>query len=417
MAQNPNTIFRSNWYGRLPHHITLANVSAEDRAILEQADTRMPKMVLTMDEARDFLIQDSKVRTDAQAQEFRAALNRLFAGPSGASVDCLDPALAKTPSNICYVQLNNQTDADLQEAKDLRKHIGSDTDKPQLSRLNLTPEFEAGDFAQATAAFKQAMSQYFDQLIDSGRRMGGWIISGHSNGRDMLHEYEPHMYRPKVRPRDVMTELRQEKPEYAHLMDTCEKVGLLGCFHGGAKEEWGLIFPNAVIVGTEHFAPPSASQASAELYSMASRAEELYEKNWRTTAEQAVAETRKGGWKTDLGNRGVTMRVPGNVGLDEAERMLDTARGAFELRKETIVALRQDPSAFEQPDKERAYQVCNSYLQAREQLWVLNGRSDHAEAAVIRALDYVKDDLFAIRKHYDTRPAVPAGVNVELAFA
>lgn len=416
MPMNPNTTFKQNWYGRLPHHVDLATVSEADRAILAKADTRSPNQVLTMDEARDYLIKSSKVRTDADAKAFKAAIDRLFSGSADVNLDCMDESLTGMKSEICYVQVNNKTNADLKEHKDLRAHAKNDSDAPTVRAINMTKVFNDGDFEEVTAAFKQEMSAYFDGILANDTRMGGWIISGHSNGRDMLEEYAPHRYRAKVRPREVLTQLRNENPKYKRLMDTCEKVGLLGCFLGGAKEEWAQIFPNAVIVGTKEFAPSSWSGASAELYNMASRTEELFETNWKTTADKALGETKRGMWKTELGKRGVTMRIPGQLGMAEAQKMLQMAQSAFNPRRDTIKGIMAEPENYSQQQKDQCYSICNSYLQAREQIWVLSGQPATSEVDAIKALDFVKDDLFAIRKH-DTRPQLPAGVDVNLAFA
>ncbi len=416
MAINPNTTFKRNWYGRLPHHVTLDKVSAEDRAILSQGDTRGPKGVLTMDEARDFLIHSSKVRTDPAAVEYRAALDRLFSGTKDVNLDCMDESLKAMPSDICYVQVNNAQHKVLQEEKDLRLHVKKDSDKPSFTKIDITDEFNAGTFDEATAAFKKSMEAYFDARLSANGRMGGWMISGHSNGRDMLHEFAPHRYRAKIRPRAVLTQMRKENPQYAKLMDTCEKVGLLGCFQGGALQEWAEIFPNAMIVGTTEYAPSSWSGASGEMYNMASRAEERFETNWHTSIDKALGETKRGKWKTNLGKRGITMRVPGQLGKAEAEKMLAFAKAAFDPKTTTIKGIMSNPDSYSQAQKDRCYSVCNSYLQAREQMWVLDGQPNNSEVDAIEALDHVKDDLFAIRKH-DTRPTLPAGVDLDLAFA
>jgi hypothetical protein len=384
---------------------------AELRQQLAPADKNQDGK-LKMEEARDFLIKNSIVRQDGEADNVKIALEYAFGALPGVPVSPGARSGDRRPAHVCYVQLNNAANSQLQEEKDLRTVVGGDPDAPKLDVLNWTREFNTnGDRDAATSAIKRNLTAYLDRILGAGERLTGFVLSGHSNGTQMLQETSEHYYHGNLAPRELLRELCATA-KYRKAFDEVEKVGLLACFHGGALAEWAEIFPNACIAGTRQFAPNSHSPASGEIFARADAAHDVLEAGGTTTS--AKQKQHEGPYRRFLNEeRGLELRVPEGAAAATraAEAVLAQAKQFFDYQRAQIgTIVSAGGAAVAQGVLDAAYEVANKYYLARNDLFVAsNGRGGDAEAEVIARLDFLRKDLFAIRKHYTDRPSRPSG--------
>lgn len=411
-TENPNLTFARNWTTGGP--IELDGLSGSRAAILGEADRNHDGKV-TMREARDRLIVNSRVLSDPAAQTFETELELFLLERTGRAVDVTGQGGAGR-SRILYIQLNNLKNQKLREEQDLLRIAQRDPDRPVLDTLNLTREFNTnGDVAAATAAFRSALCRYFDGLIAHGQRLSGFVLSGHSNGTAMLQETADHLYYANLEPRAVLLELRAQSPAYRALLDGCEKMAALACFQGSALNEWAEIFPNAALAGTRMFAPLSSSAASAALFDQAATAHQILEDaaGDTATARRAAASVP---YSAALRTSEPSLHVP--IQSDEVRAKARAQVAAAESEYRRIEAeIRQIRSkgatGFSQSLLDRAYAVANTYYLALTDLWIAEGRpggEGGAEARRLAQAQFEVHDLFAIRKHLP-RPDAPSGVD------
>lgn len=404
--ENPNSVFGRLWPFSAP--IRLSDVDAARRDVLAEADANKDGVV-TMREARDRLIVSSKVLGDPKSKTFKAELERFILDKTGKALDVTDQA-GTAVARVYYLQLNNVGNKLLTEEKDLKTILGKDPDKPKLDTVNLTAEFNTfGDADAATAAFVANVTAYFDGLIARGERLTGFIISGHSNGTDMLQETEDHEYFANLDPRAVLSELRASNPKYAALMDGCEKFAALACFHGGALNEWAELFPNATLAGTHAFAPLASSRASAAIYDAAATAHQTLE-DGKGDAKLARANGEKVPYNADLRARGLNVVAPSAAeALAAAEAQFKIAKLGYDaIQIDLAKILASGRGTYNQAFLDRAYAVANTFYLASNDLWIAQGRpgGDAGEqAATLSRLEFERRDLFAIRKNTE-RPQV-----------
>lgn len=406
--ENPNITFARNWTAGSP--IVLDELRDSSAAILGQAD-KDHDGVVTMKEARDRLIVNSRVLSDSGSKAFEAELELFLLEKTGHRVDVTTTSSASV-SHVCYIQLNNARNQTLREEQDLFKIVQRDPDRPTLDTLNLTESFNTnGDVQAATTAFRSAMCRYFDGLLARGHRMSGFVISGHSNGTSMLQETADHHYYLNLEPRAVLRKLRAENPAYRGLMDGCEKMAALACFQGSALNEWAEIFPNASLAGTRMFAPLSSSAASAALFDQAATAHQVLED---AAGDTAAARTAAAGVQNSSGLRSsepaLYVPVHSDEVLAKARAQLAAAEGSYKRIESEIQEIRkQGAASFSQSLLDRAYAVANTYFLALHDLWIAQGRPGGTQGSTALRLaqaQFEVRDLFAIRKHLP-RPEVP----------
>jgi hypothetical protein len=374
-------------------------VDPSRRDTLAQADTNGDGLV-TMREARDRLIVNSKVLSDPASKTFKAELEAFLLTKTGLAVDTTSPR-TDALSRVFYIQVNNARNKTLREETDLRAICAKDTDKPTLDKLNLTDSFNTnGDVDAATEAFRSAVTGYFDDLIRKGQRLTGFIISGHSNGTDMLQETSDHMYFANLDPREVLREIKASDPRYARLMNDCEKMAALACFHGGALNEWAEIFPNATLAGTRQFAPLASSPSSAALYDQAMTAHQIVEDaKGDATVAQAAAQRVPFASGLRGGDPALLVPVDPAQALAKARAQFASAETAYKRIAADIVSTRANGGhGVQQRYLDQYYAVANTYYLAMNDLWTVQGRPAE-RAAAINAAKFERDDLFAIRKH------------------
>jgi len=412
----PNGNFARLWAQYSAGDISLAALPADLRAQLKIADADGDGR-LTMREARDFLIQNSIVRQDGEADDFKVALEYAFGQLTGVAVDPGDAPRDTRPAHICYIQLNNLGGHNLHEEKDIRKFARRDPDAPTVDKLNWTRQFNThGDVGRATKAFVDGIKAYMDRLIAAGERMTGFVLSGHSNGTAMLQETEHHHYESNLYPREELMKLR-EIPKYRKMFDSVEKVAALGCFQGGALAEWAEIFPKACIAGTRRFSPLANAYndyvgygPSGAIYDVAARAHQVLEDGGNV--EGAKGEQFRGGFRTFLNNdRKLAVHVPDQSAavLAEKQEVMETTERYFEFQGDVIAKMvTQGGAGIEQSKLDGAYDVARQYILARQDFFVTSGREAGAEEAEkIGMLDFLSRDLFTIRKH-QARLELPA---------
>lgn len=407
--ENPNITFARNWTAGSP--IALDGLSDRSAEVLGQADKNHDGVV-TMREARDRLIVNSRVLSDSGSKAFEAEIELFLLEKTGHRVDVTTTSTASV-SHICYIQLNNARNQKLREEQDLLNIAQRDPDRPTLDTLNLTESFNTnGNVQAATAAFRSAMCRYFDGLLMRGHRMSGFVISGHSDGTRMLQETPDHQYYSNLEPRAVLRELREQNLAYRELMDGCEKMAALACFQGGALNEWAELFPNASLAGTRMFAPLSSSAASAALFDQAASAHQILEDaaGDTTAARKAAAGVQ---YSSALRSSEPALHVPvhSEEVLAKARTQLLAAESSYKRIEAEIQEIRKKGAAsFAQSLLDRAYAVANTYCLALHDLWIAQGRPGGAQGSAALRLaqaQFEVRDLFAIRKHLP-RPEAPA---------
>lgn len=407
--ENPNVTFARNWTAGSP--IALDELSDASAAILGEADKNHDGVV-TMREARDRLIVNSRVLSDSGSKAFEAELELFLLEKTGHRVDVTTPS-SESVSRICYIQLNNARNQKLREEQDLLKIAQRDPDRPALDTLNLTASFNTnGDVQAATTAFRSALCRYFDGLLARGQRMSGFVISGHSDGTSMLQETADHQYYSNLEPRAVLRELRRQNPAYRAILDGCEKMAALACFQGSALNEWAEIFPNASLAGTRMFAPLSSSPASAALFDQAATAHQILEgADGDTAAARKAAAGVLYGSALRSSDPALHVPVPSDEVLAKARTQLAAAESSYKRLEAEIQEIRKKGAAsFSQSLLDRAYAVANTYFLALHDLWIAQGRPGGAQgsgALRLAQAQFEVRDLFAIRKHLP-RPDAPA---------
>lgn len=395
--ENPNRTFDRLF--PLARPIELTDVGDEYRDVLKEADLNGDNRI-TRTEARDRLIQRSRVLADPSSIRFYETLKSFLLEKTGRAVDPLN-SNAKSTAHVYYAQFNNAANQVLREATDLESIVGKDPDRPTLDTYNLTAAFNTeGDCDAATHAWLANLRHYFDSLIAEGGRLTGFIISGHSNGTDMLQETADHQYYANLDPRAALATLRQENPLYAELMNGCEKVGLLACFQGGNNNEWAELFPQATIAGTENFAPSANNPASASIYAAADVANQLLE-DGKGDATSAQAAARKVSNAATLIQRGLVVTTPEDDKIARAQARLAQTQSAYASVRADVERVCHNGRGAESTDfLRRLYMLANELASATQALWEVQGKPggiDGEQAQHIVDLRFTTQDLFAMR--------------------
>jgi hypothetical protein len=219
--------------------------------------------------------------------------------------------------------------------------------------------------------------------------------------------------------------LKDSNTAVAHQLDICETVALQACFHGGNTAAWAEIFTNedVVIAGTELYSPTSASHASHAIAQAALAAREALE-NGATPPEAERVALRVPYAGSLRRNRGFVVFIRNAESSGQHARMqVDTLREVFEVAKPRIAAIRtageQAVTAFGQAVLDQTYALVLSYQNALNTLWIIDGREggpDGTRAREIAVVNYLREDVFAIRKHaWGERPTPPAWLPAEYA--
>jgi len=317
--------FKRNWHlGAGYTELKLNQLTNKQQSTLSKADANGDGL-LTKDEAWKYV--DEKLDTSGKvgdgkatvvptgtSKEFEQTLSKLFTERSGRVVNGFEHTDVK--GDVLYMQFN-RNNGKTREEKDVKKYVKADKDKPELTRKDLTADLNSWKSkAEGKAAFKAEMREYIKGLKKDGKSMTGFILSGHSNGRDMLQETADHDYIKKLDVREALMELRQEDPEIAKYFDQCEYVALQACFQGQAYGEWDQVFPNATIAGTEKFGPLAKSKSSGKMLQAAIKGHTAVEYGGSVEDANKAA---KPSINKDLRNRGFLVEVP----AQRLERSLD----------------------------------------------------------------------------------------------
>jgi len=366
---------------------------------------------LTLKEAKTFLIKNGAIQTGGQFDKVTDALNSLFSTAAGKTVDVRAPN-----ASVMYIQMNNNTEKGSHlynagrqniEKNGLKNLVAQDPDKPELTGLDITKEFNKSP-ADAQKAFRDGMQTYLDDLVKNGGSMTGLVISGHSGGTQMLYEAAPHQYENRL---DVRAELQRfkdmEKPAgsgkfpYRDLFNKTEKVGLLACFQGGKIDEWQKLFPNAVIAGTKNFSPDAGSAASSAIYGVAQKARQYYEDGGDFMKAEAAGRKAVGANTDKLQtDRGLKVAVPGVNPLSVATAEFDKAKTAYAGAKADIdKALREGKGAVSASRMREIYQIVREYEGAAGALKSAGGSpiGPDGKAVDVAAMTRVGDRLFELR--------------------
>ncbi len=368
---------------------------------------------LTLKEAKTFLIKNGAMQAGGKFDNFTDALNSLFTSAAGKTVD-----VRSANSSVLYLTFNNNTekgthlynkDRQTAERNGLTGIVAKDPDKPDLTGLDLTKEFNKGP-AEAKQAFRDGMQKYLDDLVKNGGSMSGLVISGHSDGTNMLFEAVPHGYTPNL---DIRAELKRfkemENPPgsgkfpYKDLFNNCEKVGLLACFQGGKIDKWRDLFPNAVIAGTENFSPDAGSAASPAIYGVCQAARQYYEDGGDFAKAEDVGRKAPGSRSDGLqGDRGLKVSVPGVNQLTTATADFDKAKKAYADAKGDIdKALRDGKSAVTPARMRELYKIVREYEGAAGRLKSAGGSpiGPDGKAVDVPNLGVVAQRLFDLRSN------------------
>lgn len=369
---------------------------------------------LSLKEAKAFLIKNGNLQSGGKFDTFSEALNALFTKAVGKTVD------VRTPNaSVLYLQVNNNTERgsylsngerQRAERNALSSLVAKDPDKPELTGLDITKEFNKGP-ADAQKAFREGMQAYLDNLVKTGGSMTGLVVSGHSNGTNMLFEHPHHAgYSAHL---DIRAELKRfrdmESPPgsgtfpYREIFDKTEKVGLLACFQGGQLHAWKEIFPNAVLAGTQNYSPDAGSSASPAIYGAAQAARQYYEDGGDFTKAESVGRNAPNARTDGLqGDRGLKMWVPSTPAeaLKAATKEFDTAKKAWASAAADIEkAVRDGKGSVSSARMRELYTAARTFQNAAEALSAAGGKPMGLDGA---ALDLAKlkataDRLFELR--------------------
>lgn len=387
-------------------HRLLSQLSPAQLTALKAAD-KDKSGSLSLTEVKGFLLKNGQLQSGGKFDTFTEALNVLFSKAAGKTVDVRAPN-----ASVLYLQLNNNTTNRTNqnaEKNGLSALVAKDPDKPQLTGLDITPEFNKGR-AEAQQAFRAGMQRYLDDLVKTGGSMTGLVISGHSNGTAMLRERPDHLYDPNL---DIRAELKRfrdmENPPgsgkfpYKELFDKTEKVGLLACFQGGALQQWRELFPNAVLAGTENFSPDAGSAASPAIYGAAQAARQYYEDGGDFSKAEKVGR-RAPGANTDglQTRRGLKISVPLSPAetLKGAQADFDTARTAYaKIAAEVATIMREGRGARTSSRLRDLYQTAKTYENAAASLKAAGGTPTDAAGKPLDLAQTrkVSDELFRLR--------------------
>ncbi len=391
----------------------LSSLRPDQLAALKAAD-KDRSGTLTLSEAKSFLVNGGQLRTGGKYDNFTDALNALFTRAAGKTVD------VRTPNaSVLYLQVNNNTarnsylyNAGRQNAERnaLSGLVAKDPDKPELTGLDITNEFNKGP-AEAQKAFRDGMQQYLDNLVKTGGSMTGLVISGHSNGDEMLFEHANHAgYSAHL---DVRAELKRfrdmESPPgsgkfpYKEIFDRTEKVGLLACFQGGKLHEWRELFPNAVLAGTENFSPDAGSAASPAIYGAAQAARQYYEDGGDFRQAERAGRNAPNARADGLqGQRGLKMSVP----VTAAERLraatgdFEKARKSYEAASKDIDRVMRDGAGAVSASRMRElYRIAREFEGAAGALKAAGGSPQRTDGSAVDVANIkrIADRLFELR--------------------
>jgi len=407
----------------------LNTLTPEEQAFIREFDTDGDGELDLKREVRDALVMNSEEVLSERAQRFKQLVGRVIADRSGWAVDVTERGQAKQEIHWLTIQLNNPRDRRLVEAKDLLRAARRHAEKPHVDIVNLTTEFDAQTEDEFTAFVEAFIVDYCESLEARNAKLGLFDLSGHSNGTDMLQEVaspdDPHhhWYVSKWNPRLSLRQLKAKHPAVAHQLDICETVALQACFQGGNAAAWAEIFSNedVVISGTVGYSPLSASHASHAIAQGAITAREALEDG--TSRERAehkglhVPSTKK--LRRD---RGFVVYIRNEeTSLAHARLQVSTLETDFEAAKSRIqdirVAGELAVSQFGQSVLDDTYAITLGYQNALNSLWIVEGRPGGDEGERSRAIalvSFLREDLFAIRKHtFTERPSEPAWLPAE----
>lgn len=391
----------------------LSSLKPDQLAALKAAD-KDGSGTLTLKEAKAFLISGGQLRSGGKFDNFTDALNALFTRAAGKTVDVRTPN-----SSVFYLQVNNHTDRSsylyngnraTAERNALSTVVAKDPDKPELTGLDITKEFNKGP-AEAQKAFRAGMQQYLDNLVKTGGTMSGLVISGHSNGSDMLFEHPNHAgYSAHLDIRGELQRFRDmENPPgsgkfpYKEIFDRTEKVGLLACFQGGNLHEWRKLFPNAVLAGTENFSPDAGSAGSPAIYGAAATARQFYEDGGDFRQAETAGRNAPGARADRLqGDRGLKLSVPASKAelLKAATTDFEKAKKAYATASADIAkAMRDGAGAVSAARMRELYKIARTYEGAAGALAAAGGSptGPDGKAVDVANAKRIADRLFELR--------------------
>jgi hypothetical protein len=312
-----------------------------------------------------------------------------------------------------YLQANNNKDNKANQTAEkngLKNIVAQDKDKPAFTGLDITPEFNKGK-AEAQKAFREGMQTYLDDLVKTGGTMTGLVISGHSNGTELLHHAEGGGYERNL---DIRAELKRfrdmESPAgsgkfpYKEIFDKTEKVGLLACFQGGNLDEWRQIFPNAVLAGTEGFSPDAGSPASPAIYGSCQAAQQYYEDGGDFTKAEKVGRNAPNSRRDGLqGERELKISVPKSAAdaLKIAQGNFDTAKTAYaKVSAEIDKAVKNGRGTSSTGRMRELYEIAKKYENAANSLKAAGGTpiGNDGKAVDPAATKAISDKLFQLRE-------------------
>ena len=401
----------------------LDTLTPDEQSFMREFDTDGDGALDLKREVRDAIVMHSEEVLDDRAQRFKRLVGRVIADRSGWTVDVTERGQAKQEIHWLTIQLNNPRDRRLVEAKDLLRAARRHPDKPHVDIVNFTTEFNAQTEAEFTEFVDTFIVDYCESLEARKAKLGLFDLSGHSNGTDMLQEVpnpndaHGHWYVPKWNPRFSLRQLKADHPAVAHQLDICETVALQACFHGGNATAWAEIFSNedVVISGTVGYSPLSASHASHAIAQGGLTAREALERGASPEGAQSK------GLHVPSSNRlrrdrGFVVYIRNEAtSLAHARFQVTSVESGFDTAKSRILGIRsageRAVSEFGQTVLDEIYALTLAYQNALNSLWIIEGRPGGADGARSRAIalvSFLREDLFAIRKHALTeRPSEP----------
>lgn len=423
---------RDKWgLGPIYLHRHLSTLTPEEQAFLRSFDTDGDGALDLKREVRDAIVVHSQEVQSERVQRFKQLVGRVIADRSGWEVDVTERQQERQPIHWLVIQVNNPHDRRLVEAADLLAAAQRHPEQPHVDIVNFTEQLNALPEGEFTALIEQFLTEYCESLEERRAKLGLFDLSGHSNGTEMLQEVpnegsadpSDHWYVPKWNPRESLRRLRQASPAVAHQTDICETVALQACFQGGNAAAWAEIFTNedVVIAGTKEFAPLSSSHASHAIAQGALTAREALEDgaSAEAAANQGLHVPHAGLLRNDRGFV-VYMRNPATA-LAHARLSLSQLEQAYNEARARIAAVRSAGSEalarYGQQQLDELYALVLSYQNALSTVWVLEGRpggDDGERARQIDTVSFIREDLFALRKHaYSERPEPPPWLQQE----
>lgn len=411
----------------------LNDLSPEDQTFMRAFDKDGDGELDLKTEVRDALVVGSKEVTDARAQRFKQLVGQVIADRSGWAVDVTERGQSKQEIHWLTIQLNNPKNRRLVEAKDLLRAGRQHAEKPHVDIMNFTKEFDDSDEDGFTEFIENFLVDYCEGLEARKAKLGLFDLSGHSNGTDMLQEVpnpddrSDHWYVPKWNPRASLRQLKRSSPAVAHQLEICETVAMQACFHGGNAAAWAELFTNedVVITGTSGYSPLSNSRGSHAIAQGALTAREALEDGASIETAQAKG-LRVPNSSYLRRERGfvVFIRNPKNA-VAHARQQVRSLERTFENDKPRILAIRAAGETavaeFGQAVLDDIYASTLSFQNALNTVWILEERPGGANGQRARKIDlvsFLREDLFAIRKHaYTERPDAPSWLPAEFAVA